>query len=153
MTVEQNGCSAPTDSLLTKRKGFLAPYLLQRDHLSPPASCHKQRATVRRSRPPHFSYSSHTSSAFSFYPNTVRLSQKVTFTMAAPNRTYVADGRVLEKSVDLLRDYPTCPNANLSYSPPLSARVSRSIDNIYNFFGLYFVSLFSACALYLRSAC
>jgi hypothetical protein len=29
------------------------------------------------------------------------------------------------------------------YSPPLSARISRSVDNIYNFFGLYFVSLFS----------
>ena len=35
--------------------------------------------------------------------------------------------------------------ADLPHSPPFSARVSRSIDSIYNFFGLYFVSLFSVC--------
>ena len=29
------------------------------------------------------------------------------------------------------------------FSPPLSARISRSVDDIYNFLGLYFVSLFS----------
>jgi hypothetical protein len=67
--------------------------------------------------------------------------------MAAPNRTYVADGRVLEKSVDHLRDCLIYPDADLGYSPPLSARFSRGIDNIYNFFGLYFVSLFSVCAM------
>jgi hypothetical protein len=41
---------------------------------------------------------------------------------------------------------PACPPADLPHSPPLSARVSRSIDSIYNFFGLYFASLFSVCA-------
>ena len=41
---------------------------------------------------------------------------------------------------------PTYSYADLPHSPPFSARVSRSIDSIYNFFGLYFVSLFSVCA-------
>ena len=66
--------------------------------------------------------------------------------MAAPNRTYVADGRVLERSVDLLLEGLRIQVLNLICSSPLSARISRSIDNIYNFFGLYFVSLFSVCA-------
>lgn len=40
----------------------------------------------------------------------------------------------------------TYRHADPPYSPPFSARVSRSIDSIYNFFGLYFVSLFSVYA-------
>lgn len=44
--------------------------------------------------------------------------------MANPNRTYLSNGQVLS-------------------TPPLTARISRAADNIYNFLGLYFVSLFS----------
>jgi hypothetical protein len=64
--------------------------------------------------------------------------------MATPNRTYVSDGQVLERPVDLRSSYST---TDQRYSPPLTARISRSIDNIYNFFGLYFVSLFSVGAI------
>lgn len=35
------------------------------------------------------------------------------------------------------------------YSPPLSARVIRFLDNVYFFLGLYFVSLFSVCNRYI----
>ena len=47
--------------------------------------------------------------------------------MAAPNqqgRTYLSNGQVLS-------------------SPPLTARLSRGVDNLYNFPGLSSVSLFS----------
>ncbi|KAF7508923.1 hypothetical protein GJ744_008632 [Endocarpon pusillum] len=44
--------------------------------------------------------------------------------MATPNRTYMSNGQVLE-------------------TPPLTVRLSQQFDNVYNFFGLYFVSLLS----------
>jgi hypothetical protein len=65
--------------------------------------------------------------------------------MASPNRTYVSDGQVLERLVDLRSSYSS---TDLRYSLPFYARVSRSIDSLYNFFGLYFVSLLSVRIVY-----
>lgn len=67
--------------------------------------------------------------------------------MATPNRTYVSNGQVLETlgppSRHKKRRSTAFADRKLQNRPPLSARLSQQFDNVYNFFGLYFTSLFS----------
>lgn len=63
---------------------------------------------------------------------------------SAPKKTpYFSNGQVLETYANF-SPFPSLPNTQLTIPrPPLTVRLSRSIDSVYNVLGLYFTSLFA----------